>query len=148
MALDCNISIIYTETTMRMSHLFISISQPSPSKCNRVWIRTRWRVTSCKTKQGQVDPLPNIRFPHFFRNEIQGLFKEKITFFKHYRIIIWHIVNALFGDEITCRTPNCNIHGSLDPGLGSIPELELELIPIPIPGIGIEKELNKRNWNW
>ena len=29
--------------------------------------------------------------------------------FKHYCIIIWCIVNALFSDEITCHTPNYNI---------------------------------------
>ena len=50
------------------------------------------------------------RFPHLFRNEIQGLSKNKITLSKYYWIIIWHIVNALFCDEITCHTPNYNIY--------------------------------------
>ena len=36
----------------------------------------------------------------------QGLFKDKITFFKHYRIVIWCIVNTLLCDEIACHTPN------------------------------------------
>ena len=35
----------------------------------------------------------------------QGLFKDKITFFKHYRIDIWCIVSALLCDEIACHTP-------------------------------------------
>ena len=39
----------------------------------------------------------------------QGLFKGTITFFKHYRIIIWCIVNALLCDEIACHTPNYSI---------------------------------------
>ena len=36
----------------------------------------------------------------------QGLFKDKITFFKRYRIVIWCIVNILLCDEIACHTPN------------------------------------------
>ena len=36
----------------------------------------------------------------------QGLFKDKITLFKHYRIVIWCIVNTLLCDEIACHTPN------------------------------------------
>ena len=39
----------------------------------------------------------------------QGLFKDKITFFKHYRIVIWCIVNALFSNEIICHKPNLQI---------------------------------------
>ena len=39
----------------------------------------------------------------------QGLNEDKITFFKHYCIVIWCIVNALFCAEITCHTLNCNI---------------------------------------
>ena len=35
---------------------------------------------------------------------------DKLTFFKHYGIIIWHIVNALLYDEITCHTLSHNIH--------------------------------------
>ena len=41
------------------------------------------------------------RFKKIFRNEIQGLFEDKITFFKHYQMVIWHIVWTLFCDEIT-----------------------------------------------
>ena len=50
------------------------------------------------------------RLPHFFINEIQGLSKAKITYFKHYRIVFLCIVNVLFCDEISCHTLNCNIH--------------------------------------
>ena len=39
----------------------------------------------------------------------QWLFKDKITFFKHYGIII---VNVLFCDKITYHTSNYNIHSS------------------------------------
>ena len=31
---------------------------------------------------------------------------DKITFLKHYGIAIKHIVDAFFGDEITCHTSN------------------------------------------
>ena len=39
-----------------------------------------------------------------------GLFMDKITFFKHYGIIICHTVNVSFCEGITCHIPNYNIH--------------------------------------
>ena len=70
---------------------------------DRIW-------TSCL----QANVFPFVRFPHFFQiwNSMtyQGFIKKKITLFKHYRIVIWCIVNALFCVEITCHTPNYNIH--------------------------------------
>ena len=50
------------------------------------------------------------RFPKWNSRTFQGLIKDKFTFFKHYGIIIWLIVNMFFCDEITCYTPNYNIH--------------------------------------
>ena len=38
----------------------------------------------------------------------QGLSKDKITFFKHYQKVIWHVVWVLFCDELTCHIPYCN----------------------------------------
>ena len=53
-----------------------------------------------------------IKVPTLFQKwnswTFQGLIKDKITFYKHYQIVIWCIVNALFCDRIS--TPNYNIH--------------------------------------
>ena len=48
-------------------------------------------------------------FPKWNSRNFQGLIKDKITFFKHYLMVIWCIVNAFLCDEITCHTPNYNI---------------------------------------
>ena len=49
-------------------------------------------------------------FPKWNSRTFQGLIMDKITFFKHYQMVIWYIVNVFFCDEITSHTPNYNIH--------------------------------------
>ena len=61
------------------------------------------RLSSAKNKVPTLFQKWNLR-------TFQGFIKDEITFFKHYRIIICCIVNALFCAEITRKTPNYNIH--------------------------------------
>ena len=39
-------------------------------------------------------------------NDFSGTFQKQNHIFKHYRIVIWCIVNTLLCDEIACHTPN------------------------------------------
>ena len=49
-------------------------------------------------------------FPKWNSRTFQWPIKDKITFFKHCRIVIWCIVNAFFCDKTTYHIPNYNIH--------------------------------------
>ena len=86
---------------------------------NRIWnicIPPRFSIRE------NPSPTPNLRsaldiihmvptlFPKRNSRTFQGLIKDKAAFFKHYRIVIWCIVNAVLCGEITCHTSNFNIH--------------------------------------
>ena len=69
-------------------------------------------------------------FQKWISRIFQGLSKDKITFFKHYRTVFWQIVWLLFCDKLTCHTPNCNIYcyfNSIQPVCcGTVPNCTME----------------------
>ena len=64
-----------------------------------IFLRDAAVLKSTKT----VRKVPTL-FPKWNSRNFQGLIKDKITFFKHYQIALWYIVNNLyfFWDDITC----------------------------------------------
>ena len=78
--------------------------------------------------------MTHVEVPTLFQKWIsrifQGLSKDKITFFKHYRTVFWQIVWLLFCDKLTCHTPNCNIYcyfNSIQPVCcGTVPNCTME----------------------